>query len=340
MGTGSTVYLIDLGGEVVHTWCMPYPALSGYLTERGTLVYNGRIDCPDDNFLSCSRWKGGVLLEVDWSGEVVWEVRHPDHHHDGIRLANGNALLLCVAEVPIGIAQRVTGGRPGSEYKGRMYGDYLVEMTTDGRCVWEWRGWDHLEPEEFPIVNLEDARSEWTCANSVVELADGDLMLGFQHTSSVVIIDRESGRVARKIGRPRLNNPHAPSPLPNGNVLMCDSGTPDGPLPYSRVIEIDPASCVVVWSYEETPQCALFSPITSNAQRLWNGNTLINKGVSGRLFEVTAEGEVVWDYVNPYIGGPTVRDQQNAVFRAYRYPLGRVTNLMERAEGPRLWMAP
>jgi len=38
-----TVYLIDLQGEVIHTWQMPYaPGLSGYLTERGTLVYNGR----------------------------------------------------------------------------------------------------------------------------------------------------------------------------------------------------------------------------------------------------------------------------------------------------------
>jgi hypothetical protein len=38
-----TVYLIDLEGNVVHTWEMPYPpGMSGYLTERGTLFYNGR----------------------------------------------------------------------------------------------------------------------------------------------------------------------------------------------------------------------------------------------------------------------------------------------------------
>jgi len=37
------VYLIDLRGEVVHTWRMPYPpGMSGYLTPRGTLFYNGR----------------------------------------------------------------------------------------------------------------------------------------------------------------------------------------------------------------------------------------------------------------------------------------------------------
>jgi len=65
------------------------------------------------------------------------------------------------------------------------------------------------------------------------------------------------------------------------------------------VIEINPATREVVWSYEETPSLALFSPIMSNAQRLWNGNTMITEGISGRLFEVTPEGEVVWEYVNP-----------------------------------------
>jgi hypothetical protein len=60
VGVSSTVYLIDLGGEIVHMWWMPYPALSGYLTERGTLVYNGRLDGPADTFLSAKPWKDGI----------------------------------------------------------------------------------------------------------------------------------------------------------------------------------------------------------------------------------------------------------------------------------------
>ena len=82
------VYLIDLHGNVVHTWNMPYPpGLSGYLTERGTLFYNGRTS--EDSFLSRFPFKGGVVLEADWNGKVLWEVRHPDHHHHGILLPQG-----------------------------------------------------------------------------------------------------------------------------------------------------------------------------------------------------------------------------------------------------------
>ena len=53
-------------------------------------------------------------------------------------------------------------------------------------------------------------------------------------------------------------------------------------------------------------------------QRLPNGNTLICEGDFGRLFAVTADGKLVWDFVNPYFGeGPT--GQHNRVFRAHRY---------------------
>src|SRR5262245_3901720 len=64
------VYLIDLDGKVVHTWSMPYPpGLSGYLTERGTLFYNGRTS--EDSFLNRFPFKGGVVVEADWNGKLL-----------------------------------------------------------------------------------------------------------------------------------------------------------------------------------------------------------------------------------------------------------------------------
>jgi hypothetical protein len=59
------------------------------------------------------------------------------------------------------------------------------------------------------------------------------------------------------------------------------------------------------------------SPIAT-AAKASNGNTLINEASFGRFFEVTAQGETVWEYVNPYFGGPP-NAQTNIVFGAYRY---------------------
>ena len=73
---------------------MPYPpGQSGYLTDRGTLFYNGQI--PNDSHVGRTPYKGGAALEMTWDGRVLWEVKHPDHNHDGIRLRNGNVMLIC-----------------------------------------------------------------------------------------------------------------------------------------------------------------------------------------------------------------------------------------------------
>jgi hypothetical protein len=93
------------------------------------------------------------------------------------------------------------------------------------------------------------------------------------------------------------------------------------------VLEIDPDTDEIVWTYQEQQNVDFFSPHLSSAQRLHNGNTLICEGTFGRLFEVTAEGETVWEYVNPYFSPPPDkpdRPTRNAVFRAYRYGVEEV----------------
>lgn len=318
-----TVYLIDLHGALVHSWKAPHPpGLYGYLTERGTLFYNGKI--PNDTFLGKSPFMGGAALEMDWNGKVLWEVRRPDHHHDGRLLRNGNIILLCATELPDAIARRVPGGRPGSEIDGkRIWADYLVEMTIDGTVVWEWRTWEHLDPDVDRLTAVQDDRAEWTHGNAVIELPDGNLMASFRNISTVIKIDRGTGDIVWKLGAPPLAGQHAPTPLANGNILIFDNGPHrlDQSFPFSRVIEVNPATKQIAWTYQEPFPYTFYSPRISNAQRLPNGNTLINEGSFGRFFEVTPDGDVVWEYVNPHFGpaSAAAKAQLNTVFRVYRY---------------------
>jgi outer membrane protein assembly factor BamB len=325
---GSDVYLVDLRGNVVHTWKTPYrPGLYGYLTERGTLFFNGQI--PNDTFIGKSPFMGGAALEMDWNGRVLWEVRRPDHHHDGRLLKNGNIVLLCSRELPDEIARRVRGGRPGSEVNGRtIWADYLVEATTTGEVVWEWRTWEHLDPERDALTALQDDRSEWTHANGVFEEPDGNLLVSFRNISTVIRIDRPTGRILWKLGAPPLSGQHAPTLLANGNVLLFDNGPHrlDESFPFSRAIEVNPATNEIVWKYQEPRPFNFYSPRISNAERLPNGNTLINEGVFGRFFEVTPAGDVVWEFVNPHFGPESAAPklQNNGVFRAYRYSADQI----------------
>lgn len=329
--SNKTVYLVDMLGNVVHTWTMPYPpGQSGYLTERGTLFYNGQI--PNESHVGQAPYRGGAALEMDWKGRM-WEVNHPDHNHDGIRLKNGNVLLICKKPLASDIVAKVRGGRPGSEYaNGKMDAPYLVEMTTKGNVVWEWPSWEHLDPEQDAITAVQDDRDVWTVANSVSEMPDGNLLVSFRDISTVVMINRQTGAIYWKLGAPPLAGQHAPHVLSNGNVLLFDNGPHrlDHSFPFSRVLEIDPATKAIVWKYQEARVSDFFSPRISNAQRLPNGNTFINEGWFGRFFEVTRDGAVVWEYVNPYFGA---RQQLmiNAVQRAYRYSAADIARAQSAA---------
>jgi len=331
------VYLLDIEGAVAHAWRMPYPpGLYGCLTPNGTLLYNGKVLEKSDRFISGQPWKGGAVLEADWNGNVLWEVRHPDHHHDGIKLRNGNVLLLCLAAVPRDLVPRIQGGIAGSEHEGDIHADYLVEMTTAGETVWEWRSWEHLDPESYRITAEQERRHEWTHGNTVVELPDGNIIVSFRNLSTVVVIDRVSGRIIWRLGAPPLAHQHAPTPLPNGNLLIFDNGTHrvDMALPFSRVIEVEMATKEIVWSYEARPPIDFWSPYISNATRLPNGNTLICEGNFGRLFEVMPDGTLVWEYINPHFApypgqpdGPPI----NAVFRTFRYSAEQIAAARRRS---------
>jgi len=81
----------------------------------------------------------------------------------------------------------------------------------------------------------------------------------------------------------------------------------------------------IVWSYQSKNNHGFFSHIGSSGQRLPNGNTFICSDTEGHFFEVTAAGELAWEYINPVTRDGAVKvlgdvlPMTNSVFRAFRY---------------------
>ena len=73
------------------------------------------------------------------------------------------------------------------------------------------------------------------------------------------------------------------------------------------------------WIYTAADTFTFYSPFISGAQRMENGNTLINEGARGRFMEVTPEGKTVWEYLIPYRGEIRKPDGEpnNPMFMAY-----------------------
>ena len=107
---GTDVYLIDMKGSVVHRWAMPYrPAAYGYLLGNGNLLYAGRTDKGPLK----GGGTGGIVMEVDWEGNTLWEYEEPSLHHDFSRMANGNTMVLGWEVTPRGVARRGQGWEAG-----------------------------------------------------------------------------------------------------------------------------------------------------------------------------------------------------------------------------------
>ncbi len=77
------------------------------------------------------------------------------------------------------------------------------------------------------------------------------------------------------------------------------------------------------WEYSDN---GFSSRIMSGAQHLANGNLLICEADDGRIFELTREKEIVWEYINPVNanGFPVSQGGTplfNDIFRALKYPV-------------------
>jgi hypothetical protein len=79
------------------------------------------------------------------------------------------------------------------------------------------------------------------------------------------------------------------------------------------------------WRYEAPDRTSFHAPFISGAHRLANGNTFICQGPAGRFFEVTPQGEVVWEYKSIYSGN--IRNPDGSP----PHPVGKATHAAFRA---------
>jgi hypothetical protein len=290
------------------------PGMDAQVDSGSTMLLGHKnLVCPgisDKNLLD------DTIYEVSREGDILWEWVCSEHFEEfGFREDAKNAL------------SRDPNMRPC----GGGMGDWMHinSMSILGPNKWYDAGDLRFHPDNI--------------------IADG------RETNIIFIISKETGKVVWKVGpyydfTPEKNlewiigQHHAhmiPRGLPGeGNILVYDNGGwagyggchPSSPAgtknvlrDYSRVLEFDPVSLKIVWKHtpheaglvHPTDSSRFYSPFISSAQRLPNGNTLITEGSGGRIIEVTAGHELVWEYISPYWGESF---KMNMVYRAYRYP--------------------
>ena len=318
------VWLIDMDGYIVNRWRLPYtPGSHQWLLPGGNLLFAGMIKSHEELGLPVEMTAiGGVLLEIDWDSNLAWKAMVPYQNHDIRPMDNGHVLYHSYD--PRGmlteeLKSRMKGGVPGSEFEGKIWGDMVHEVDRDGKIVWEWKACEHLDPELDASCMLEH-RTLWPYINSLWFCHNGDLLMSLRASNEVIKINYKTGEIIKRYGKGKIFHQHDARELDNGNIMILDNGNHRheyGPN-YSRVIELDPDTDEIVWEYRADLPSDFYSPVCAGAERLPSGNTVICDSWTGRIFEVTHDRELVWEYISPFIGHQVGMDT-TMMWRAHRY---------------------
>ena len=260
------------------------------------------------------------LIEVTWDGKIDWQWTASDHL--------GEFGFDAAARAAIKAAPRPKARR-GFDWL------HLNSAAYVGPNQWFDQGDKRFDPSNVIISSRQASFIAIVARNGSVVWR-----IGPDFTQS-----KKLEAIGQIIGQ---HDAHLiPEGLPGaGDLLVFDNGGASGygyvdPIApkgtgalaraSSRVLEINPVTLELVWSYRAP---GFYAANISSAQRLPNGNTLIAEGPSGRVFEVTRAGKIIWEYVNPLFAGPR---HSNAVYRAYRLPyawIPQLTRPRERAVTP------
>jgi len=338
-------FLMDMEGQVVHQWIYKPQEESaskhGVMADHAIMLENGEL-------IVLRKWE--ELLRLNWDSEVIWR-REMEAHHDVGRAPDGSLY------VPV---------RKFRNFRGMdvRFAD-LVHLTADGEEIDRWSTYDYLAQIKFvldtrpfldtvldnALANLsgENEQSEqvkekimryyrydYFHLNNVTVLPptalgkrdlrfrEGNLLVCFRNVDQIAVLEKDTYRVLWAWGVPQLKGPHHPTLLENGHILIFDNGYP--PRAYSRVVELEPITETIVWEYKADPPEDFYSYSRGSAQRLPNGNTLICESDKGRVFEVTMDGEIVWEWLNP----ATVEGRCETLYRMERLSSDLVESLLKK----------
>ena len=275
-----TPVLMDMNGAVVHSWD------SVQAVDRARLLPSGHLA------VIVLR---GPFSVYDWDGELTWsfETREKKQflHHDFVLLRNGNWLLLV------------------RDHDANV--DLLLEVDPQGREVWHWDPREHIAEDlprslvPFDVTHVNSAEeippNRWFDAGHEA-FRPGNILISARNLNALYVIERPTGKVVWRYEE-GLDYQHearmVPAGLPGeGHIVFFNNGYHNR-FAYRRsaVVELDPIERQVVWRYQKD---SFFSSVEGAQQVLENGNLLVTSSQSGRAFELTREGRIVWQWAPPF----------------------------------------
>ncbi len=332
------IYLMDMQGNILHKWTEKTKWVERF---EGNGRLNGLQMCENGDLLLIV--KDQMLICLDWDSNVKWKKKMRVHHD--VRVDENNNIYVIAREdglifwhkipVPI-LSDYIAVLSPDGEIKKKVYVYNLVEEYISSGDIAKIYYSGILKPINLMRIfwHYYKSKMNYIFRNATpfdimhtngIQIVDsdidgfcrkGDWLVSLRQPDFIGVVDVWKEELVWSWGPGELSKPHHPTLLKNGNVLVYDNGVDSG---FSRIVELDPVTKKTMWEYKSKPPEKFFSNTRGSCQRLPNGNTLIAESNKGRVFEITSEGKVVWEFYSP-------ERKMETKERAPIYRMMRITN--------------
>jgi hypothetical protein len=322
---GPELRLVDMAGNVVHRWRADFFRI---WPEPTHVVPEQNIPAGRFNYHTQGIWlfpDGAVVVnfaeigtaKLDKCGAVLWTIDRMTHHAitpnaDGsfwipakgdVRQISDDLFLPNVSQQAL------------MESRG-WYEDRLLLVGPDGKVRREISvlqalfdgGFEQELYDVSLISNLDPTHVNDievvtpALADRIDGVAAGDLLVSMREMHMLAILDQVTGRIKWHHVGPWVRQ-HDPDITAQGTIEVFNNGIPELSLNRTRgssLIALDAATDDTDTFYPRPGQDGFHTEIMGTHQLLPNGNRLITESLAGRVFEVDRNGDVVWEFVQPY----------------------------------------
>ena len=314
-GHGTEAVLVALDGTVVHSWQVAYSEIWNEASpvkapQPDDFLYMRKAELlPDGGLLAIlvatgdTPWGYG-MVKLDKDSNVVWSYLGQTHHDFDIA-ADGRIYGLTheMRNTTFENHPQITVPRlddfvvvlspEGEEVKKVSIIDALVNSRYEwllNRVSW-YNNHDFIHTNNIDLVEAAEVEA-------LPFAEEGQVLLSFRDIDTIALLDLDKEEIVWAL-RGGWFGQHDPDILANGNILIFDNLGSFGEGGRTRIVEVDPMTGGLEWSYAGSTEQPFNSDARGAQQRLPNGNTLITESHGGRIFEVTPDGRMVWEYLNP-----------------------------------------
>lgn len=280
--------LIDAGGRVIHEWPVNYTRIwPEYPNHKGgepvtdwNVFLHGSLIQPDGSIV-VNFDEGASLVKLDRCANVVWKI-YENIHHSVFEDEEGSFW----APLSDDIVQVSANG----EILRRIGIEALMRRNNlEGALFIQAPRRVYIHPNDVDVLSSE-------LADAFPMFEAGDVMYSMRDLNLIIVFDPDTEVVKWYQHGPWLRQ-HDPDFLPDGRIAVFNNRMEYG---ASNIMVVDPATREVEVVYESTEAAPFYTDIRGKHETLENGNLLIVEAQRGRVFEVTPDGDIVWQYVNRY----------------------------------------